>query len=195
MISSVIPRPIALVSTIAADGITNLTPFSWFNGVSADPPIVSLAIGTKRRGAAKDTVNNLRAVGELVIHLVTETMLDPIVVASGEWPAEVDEFEVSRLTPVASKHVRPPRVAESPLAMECLLEQIVAVSDTSLVLARVIGIEVDERVLRDGMPAPDLLAPVSRLGGELYATLGTLVARRRPSIETPAADPLNRKTR
>lgn len=195
MISSVIPRPIALVSTIAADGITNLTPFSWFNGVSADPPIVSLAIGTKRRGAAKDTVNNLRAVGELVIHLVTETMLDPIVVASGEWPAEVDEFGVSRLTPVASKHVRPPRVAESPLAMECLLEQIVAVSDTSLVLARVIGIEVDERVLRDGMPAPDLLAPVSRLGGELYATLGTLVARRRPSIETPAADPLNRKTR
>lgn len=184
MISSVVPRPIALVSTLSADGIANLAPFSWFNGVSSEPPLVSLAIGTKRKGVLKDTLNNLRARGELVIHLVNEAMLDPMVIASGEWPAEESELDIARFTPVPARFVAPPRVAESPLAFECRLEQIVEVGDppTSLVLARVLGIEVEETVLRDGRPAPDLLQPISRLGGDLYATLGTLLTRERPVV-------------
>ena len=185
MIGSVIPRPIALVSTISAAGVANLAPFSWFNGVSADPPLLSIAIGTKRRGVIKDTVNNLRENGELVIHLVTEAMLDPMVIASGEWPAESSEFDLARFTRVASRHVAPPRVAESPLAFECRVESIVEIGEpvTSLVLARVLGIEVDESVMRDGLPAPDLLQPIARLGGDLYATLGTLLSRTRPAGE------------
>lgn len=183
MISSIVPRPIALVSTISAAGVPNLAPFSWFNGVSSEPPLVSLAIGTRRKGLLKDTINNLNEVGELVIHLVTESMLDPMVLASGEWDPEVNEIDLARLTPVAATHVRPWRVIESPLAFECVLERIVPIGDppTSLVLARVLGIEVHEAVLRDGLPAPELLQPVSRLGGDLYATLGTLLDRKRPA--------------
>lgn len=188
MISSVIPRPIALVSTIGHEGV-NLTPFSWFNGVSADPPLVSLAIGTKRRGVIKDTVDNLEANGELVIHLVTEAMLDPMVLTSGEWPPNVDELRLARFTPLPSRRVKPPRVAESPLAMECRLERIVRIGEpaTSLVLARVIGIEIDEELLREGFPDPAMLRPVSRLGGDLYATLGTLLRRKRPTTDVPPA--------
>lgn len=190
MISSVIPRPIALVSTVSGDGVVNLAPFSWFNGVASEPPLVSLAIGTKRRGVLKDTLNNLRTTGELVIHLVNESMLDPMVIASGEWPADQSELDLARFTAVPSRHVAPPRIAESPLAFECRLERVVELGEppTSLVLARVLGIEVQDSTMRGGLPAPDLLQPVSRLGGDLYATLGTLLMRARPVVGN--ADPL-----
>lgn len=188
MISSVVPRPIALVSTIGPHGV-NLAPFSWFNGVSSDPPLVSLAIGTKRRGVIKDTIANLEQTPELVIHVVTEAMLDPMVLASGEWPSEVDELELARFTATPARLVAPPRVLESPVAMECRVEQIVRIGEpaTSLVLARVLAIDVDDRVVRDGHLDPELLRPVSRLGGDFYATLGTLLTRKRPSTDTPPA--------
>lgn len=181
MIRSIIPRPIALVSTLSESGTLNLAPFSFFNGVSADPPIVSLAIAS-RRGRLKDTVANVRHRRELVVNLVTEQMLDPMVIASGEWEPEVDEFALSRLHPVQSDLVAPPRVSESPLSFECRLESIVEIGDgaASIILARIVGLHVDEAIIRDGFPAPDLLQPIARLGGGAYATLGTLLDRARP---------------
>ena len=110
MISSVIPRPIAFVSTISEKGITNLAPFSYFNAVSSRPPILSIAIGPKRGGVVKDTLANIEATKELVVNVVTEGIAQLMVKTSGEWDPDISEFEVSGLTPVESTTVKPPRV-------------------------------------------------------------------------------------
>ena len=184
MISSVVPRPIALVSTLSSAGVANLAPFSFFNGVTASPPIISLAISSKRHGVLKDTVRNVRGSGELVVNVVSESMAEPMVLCSGEWEPEESEFALSGLTPLASKLVEPPRVAESPLSMECRLMQIVPVGEpeVSLILAEVVLLHVDERILTNGLPDPAKLRPLARLGGSGYAQLGELLEIQRPDV-------------
>lgn len=184
MIASIVPRPIAFVSTISSDGIVNLAPFSYFNGVSASPPIVSIAIGSKRGGVLKDTLRNIESTNELVVNIVTESMAEAMVKCSGEWPSDVNEFDISGLTPLPSIRVRPPRVAESPLSMECRLVQIVRVGEpsTAIVLAEVQLMHADESVLTNGLPDPEKLRPLARLGGDLYASLGEFRSIPRPVI-------------
>lgn len=183
MISSVIPRPIAWVSTISADGVPNLAPFSYFNGVCSDPPTVTIAIGRKRGGVKKDTLANIEETGELVINLVSEPMLQKMVLTSGEYEPDVDEFEVAQLTRVASTIVKPPRVDEAQLSFESRLVQVIEVGKqpTALVLAELIAVHCDEEILDSaGFPDAAKLAPVSRLGGQWYATLGDLKRVDRP---------------
>lgn len=181
IIGSVIPRPIAFVSTISADGVPNLAPFSYFNAVSATPPILAIAVGS-RRGQKKDTVANLEANGELVINLVSEELARPMVLTSGDWPAGKSEFEIAGLTPVASDLVRPPRVAESPVGFECRVSQILQVGETSLVLAEVFRMHVKDEVLTNGLPDPRKVRPLARLGGDAYAKLGEIIEIARPKV-------------
>jgi len=183
MISSVVPRPIAWVSTLSKEGVCNLAPFSYFNGVCSDPPIVSIAIGRKRGGVKKDTLTNIEETGELVINVVSASLLERMVATSGEYAPEVDEFEVAGLTPVPSSMVQPPRVREALLSFEAKLVRVVEVGaqPTGLVLAELIAVHCDDSILdAGGFPDPSKLNPISRLGGQYYANLGELTVIDRP---------------
>lgn len=133
MVGLIVPRPIAFVSTISADGVRNLAPFSFFTGISANPPVICfspMVRGTD--GSRKDTLRNVEAVKEFVVNVVSEEFAEKMNVCSTEFPADVDEFEMSGLTPVASDLVKPPRVQESHISMECRLVEIVEVSSKPL---------------------------------------------------------------
>jgi len=181
MIASIVPRPIALVSTISPEGIVNLAPFSYFTGISSTPPIVAIAVGAGRNGR-KDTARNLELTKEMVVNVVTEELSKPMVLTSGDWPPERSEFDVAGLHPIPCDLVRPPRVAESPLAMECKVTQIVSVGPdpTDLVLGEIVRIHAKEEILTHGLPDPRKLRPLARLGGDLYARLGETMDLPRP---------------
>lgn len=186
LIASVVPRPIAWVSTRSKEGVVNLAPFSYFSGVCAAPLVVSIACGTRRGGAVKDTLANVEATGELVINVVTESLIDTMVHTSGEYSPEVDELAAAGLSAAPSRTVAPPRVGESPLQLECRLHRLVPVGDppATLVLAEVVWIHVAEEVLTEGRPDAEKLRPLGRLGGDQYAGLGRVVERKRPRVET-----------
>jgi flavin reductase (DIM6/NTAB) family NADH-FMN oxidoreductase RutF len=179
MISLIVPRPIAFVTSVSQTGHANLAPFSFFNGVSSHPPIVMIAVGGRKDGR-KDTWNNIEATGEFVVNVVVPEIVDAMVLASRDYPPEVDEIAVTGLTPVPSRTVKPPRIAESPVQMECRLEKLVEVAGTAVILGRVLLYHVQDTLLEDGAVAPDKLRPVARLGGDLYAHLGEIFAKPRP---------------
>ncbi|MCH7527529.1 MAG: flavin reductase family protein, partial [Planctomycetes bacterium] len=132
LLSCVLPRPIAFVSTLSAEGIPNLAPFSFFNGLGSNPPAVMFSPCTRADGTEKDTVNNLRVRPEFVVNVVPDGIREAMNQASAQYPSEVNEFEAAGFTPLASKLVAPPRVAESPVHMECKLVQIVSVGEGPL---------------------------------------------------------------
>lgn len=181
LISAVVPRPIAFVSTIGADGVTNLAPFSYFNAVSSEPPLVAIAIND-RTDDPKDTLRNIRETGEFVVNVVSEPLLDAMVRTAGNWPRGTSEFGAAGLTPAPSERVRPPYVAESPLQLECRLHREVPLGGSYLVVGEVVFARVRDDVLTEGRVDPAKLAPVGRLGGELYAPLGPVLKRARPKV-------------
>ncbi len=181
----IVPRPIAFVTTVDAAGRVNAAPFSWFSGLSSRPPLVGISI-TSRGGEPKDTLRNLRATGELVVNVVTEAMAAQIVEASGDWPADVDELKLTGLTALPADLVRPPRVAESPVNLECRLEREIALGESTLVVAAVLRGHVRDDVLTDGRVDVTKLRPLARLGGDGYAALGALTRHPRPKVERGA---------
>jgi flavin reductase (DIM6/NTAB) family NADH-FMN oxidoreductase RutF len=178
MIGTIVPRPIAFVSSLDGHGVRNLAPFSYFTAVSADPPVVLFCPSVRRddpqRGlvAHKDTLLNVIATREFVINVVTEAIVDKMNLTSAQVPPEVDEFELAGLTPLPSELVKPPRVAESPVQMECRLRQIVEVSDRpaggSIVLGEVLRFHVREDLVENFRVDPEKLAAVGRMGGPTY---------------------------
>ncbi|MCL4402873.1 MAG: flavin reductase family protein [Acidobacteria bacterium] len=173
MVGAIVPRPIAFVSTISPEGILNLAPFSFFTGVSADPPVICFCPMVRASdGKRKDTLHNIQATGEFVVNIVSEDFAAQMNATAAEFPPAVDEFEVSGLTPIASDLVRPPRVAESRVQMECRLMQMVEISPRPLGAHIVIG-EVIRFHVRDGLMDnfkihPDALAAIGRMGGPTY---------------------------
>ena len=181
LISAVVPRPIAFVSSQGLSGNTNLAPFSYFNAIASEPPLVAIAIGD-RADDPKDTLRNIRETQEFVVNVVSEPLLDAMVRTAGEWPRGVSEFGPAGLTPVPSERVRPPYVAESPLQLECRLHREIALGNSILVVGEVVLARVRDDVMTDGRVDPAKLAPVGRLGGELYAPLGPVLKRARPKV-------------
>jgi flavin reductase (DIM6/NTAB) family NADH-FMN oxidoreductase RutF len=181
MIGMIVPRPIAFVSTVDAAGIRNLAPFSYFTACSSNPPVVCFctAVRTGPR-PYKDTLLNVEATGEFVVNIVSEDIAAQMNLTSADVPPEIDEFELSGLTPIASDLVKPPRVAESKVQMECRLHQIVRVGDQPgggiLVLGEVLRFHVLESLFNDKMGDqnggykidPDKLNAVGRMGGPVY---------------------------
>jgi flavin reductase (DIM6/NTAB) family NADH-FMN oxidoreductase RutF len=187
MIGSIVPRPIAFVSTRSPEGVGNLAPFSFFNGVSSDPPCVSIAVTRRADGAKKDTLLNVERTGELVICTVADWMAEPMNQCSADYPSGVDEMEAVGLTPLPSVRVRPPRVAESPVHMECRVEQLVEVGPprlggSTLVIARIELMHVHAPALRDGRIVFDELRPVSRIAGDGYALPPETFTLKRPKL-------------
>lgn len=155
----VVPRPIAWVSTRSADGIDNLAPHSFFTVACVRPPILQFTSVGK-----KDSLRNAEATGEFVINLAPESLFEQINATGTDFPAEISEFAAVGLTPEPSTKVSPPRVAESPVALECRLHSTVELGDSTVVFGEVVHASVDEAVLVDGHPAMELLRPLSRLG-------------------------------
>jgi len=181
IISAVVPRPIAFVSTVSAGGVPNLAPFSYFNAVATEPPLVAIAIAD-RPDDPKDTLRNIRDTREFVVNVVSEPLLDAMVSTAGEWPRSTSEFGPSGLTPAASDRVQPPYVAESPLQLECRLYREVPLGNSLLVVGEVVLARARDDVLTEGRVDPEKLKPVARLGGELYAPLGPVLKRPRPKV-------------
>lgn len=152
MIGAVSPRPIAFVSTIDTEGVANLAPFSFFNAFSSKPPIVGFACSIRTNdGTSKDTLANVREVGECVINIVNYSFVRQMTLTAVGYPKGVNEFEKSGLTPLESDLVRPFRVKESPIQMECRVEQILPLSDEKgggiLVLCRILRMHINENIL------------------------------------------------
>ncbi|GAB4177914.1 MAG: flavin reductase family protein [Calditrichia bacterium] len=180
IVGSIVPRPIAFVSTRSSDGSLNLAPFSYFNGVSSKPPTVSISIMQKfSDSGTKDTLRNILDTGEFVVNIVTEDIVEAMNETATEFPADVNEFEISGLTPISSELVSPPRVKESPIQMECTLFHHVQVGDGSpgsatLVIGEVKLFHVRQDLLYNGKIDIRKLKPVGRLAGGEYTRLGEL---------------------
>lgn len=178
----IVPRPIAFITTVNPAGRPNAAPFSFFTGLTSRPPLLGVSINL-RAGRPKDTLRNLRDSGEFVVNVVTEAMAEPIVRASGDWPAEVDELALTGLTPEPADLVRPPRVAESPVSLECRLHLEVPLGDTVFVVGEILRARVREELFTDGQVDIRKLKPLARLGGDGYARLGELLQLSRPKVD------------
>jgi len=184
LISAIVPRPIALTSTVDDEGGRNLAPFSFFMGVSSVPPVLAISTVSRRSGEKKDTLRNVEANGEFVVNVVSSSMAEAMNLCSADYPHGQDEFEHAGLTPVPSLRVAVPRVGESPVQMECRLERILEIGaqPAYLILGEVLLFHVREDVLRDGRIDVRELRPLARLGGSEYAKVGEVFSMARPVV-------------
>ena len=178
----VVPRPIGWISTCSARGTVNLAPYSFFNAVSDDPPVVMFSSGGR-----KDSVTNAEATGEFVCSIVSEELMNAMNDTSFAHPPEVSEFDAAQLETAESRLVRPPRVAAAPAALECVVSEIRPVKDRTgadtgnwLVFGEVVGVHIDGSVMRDGFVDFSAMQPVARLGYMDYATGFDVVTMNRP---------------
>ena len=150
LVSTIQPRPIAWVTTQDVDGSVNAAPFSFFNAVSGDPPVVAIGIGGRGPGDVKDTGGNIRRTGEFVVNLVSYDLREQMNVTAIDFPKEVDELKEAGLTTTASAKVKPPRITEAPVALECERLVIVDVGiDRSVVLGKVVAVYVRDDCVLD----------------------------------------------
>lgn len=185
LIGSIIPRPVAVVSTQSADGIVNIAPFSFFNIVSSEPVILSLAI-QRKEGELKDTARNLLATKEAVVHILDQTNVQEANKTAALLPADQSELTVSGFTTTTSKMIAVPGLKEASVRLETILHQHVPIkkdqqTTADLLLLEVVGYQIAEHVYQDGKIDPHALQAVSRLAGNSYATIGEIFDIKRPS--------------
>ncbi len=165
--SVVVPRPIAWISSTSADGVDNLAPHSFFTIASVNPPIVQFtSVGRK------DSVRNIEATGEFVVSFTPEHLFEAVNATGTNFPPDVSEFDAAGLTREPSATVRPPRVLESPVALECRLHLLQDMGDCTLVFGEVLHAVVSEEMLDGALPSIDALRPLSRLGKNEWGTAG-----------------------
>jgi flavin reductase (DIM6/NTAB) family NADH-FMN oxidoreductase RutF len=185
MIGSVVPRPIAFVSTMSADGHLNLAPFSYFTAITSSPPTICFAPGRRGPdGTRKDTLVNIEATGEFVVNVVTEAIGAAMNETAADFPPDIDEFDVAGLTPAASRVVAPPRVAESPINMECKVYDILHIGPDgtgggALVIGEIVMFHIADELHDDGRIKIHDLKPLGRLAGTEYTTLGSIISMKR----------------
>ncbi len=186
LIGSVQPRPIAWVSSVDANGVPNLAPYSFFTAVCSDPPTIIFCPGVRRQtGLPKDSLLNVRETGEFVVNIVTESLAEKMNITSTELDHDVNEFEYAGVQPAESVMVNVPRVAESPIAIECKLDQIVTISDQPgggfIVVGRVVYMHINDDVYIPDFKIDTLkVQPVGRLAGPGYTKVNDLFEMPRP---------------
>jgi len=188
MIGSVVPRPIAWVSSIDAAGVRNLAPFSYFMAIGHEPPSIAFSVGPRGGDTGggmgkKDTLANVEAMREFVVNVVDDDTAERMNVTSGDYGSEVDEFAVARLTPAPSVKVKVPRVAEAPVNLECRLNQVVVIGKHNLVIGEIVQFHIRDDVYdaRTGRLDMHKLRPIGRLAGNLYSHIHQIVEMKRPS--------------
>lgn len=182
----VVPRPIAFVSSVSADGIVNLAPFSFFNAMAYDPATIVLGISRSAGWKAKDTLANIEATGEFVVSVVVDDIAEAMNSTAAEFPADVDEFEIAGLTAKPSEIVRAPLVAESPVNMECRLNQVVNVgSDNNhgIVIGEILLMHIRDDIINGHRINHSLLKPVGRLAGNMYCKTDDVYEMVRPQYD------------
>ena len=170
--SLVVPRPIGWIGTRRADGTNNLAPFSFFNVVSSDPPVVLFSAGS-HQDRPKDSAALAERSGEFTVNIVSEVVVEAMSVTSGSFRAEDDEFAIAGLTAVSGHRVDAPLVAESPANLECRVRQIIDIGENGrsrIVVGDVLTIHVDDHVLDGSRVDNDALRAVGRMAGNTYIT-------------------------
>jgi flavin reductase (DIM6/NTAB) family NADH-FMN oxidoreductase RutF len=186
LVGAVLPRPIAFISTLGQDGVYNLAPYSFFIPVSMRPVLLGIGIGRKRDGSKKDTLVNIEWGKDFVVNLVTEALAEAMNQTAGEYPKDVDEFQVAGLTPIKADRVKSPRVAESPVNMECRLHQILGFGDSprlnEFVLGEVLQIHVKDEYWVNGEIQSTKLKAIGRMGGDFYSRTTDVFEMKRPVV-------------
>jgi flavin reductase (DIM6/NTAB) family NADH-FMN oxidoreductase RutF len=179
--SCVVPRPIGWISTISADGIDNLAPYSQFQNLNFDPPYVMFSAGQKTTGGRKDTVVNIEATGEFVYNMATYDLRDAVNRSAGEVPPDVDEFELAGVTKAPSVRVKPCRVAESPIQFECRYHQTLRLpgngpmGSVDIIIGRVVLVHIKDDVIGpDGRLDILKIRPLARLGYYDYTSVESI---------------------
>jgi len=181
---AVIPRPIGWISSISEDGIPNLAPFSFFNAVGDDPPHVMFST-VRPNNTNKDTLNNVLATKQFVVNMVTEDTVERMNTTSQVIPSNESEFELAGLTPIPSVKVKPFRVKESPITMECELVHHYTLENNkyggaTILVGKIVMFHVDESVLMDNYKINlETYKPVARLAGSNYCKLGEIFSIKR----------------
>ena len=192
-LNAVAPRPIAWVSTISKSGEKNLAPFSFFNVVCVNPPMLGFAPSMRppqksdgTAGIPKDTLRNIRETGEFVVNVVTYELAEAMNLSSGDYDAATSEFDVAKLDSAPSRVVRPPRVAHSPVSFECKLNQILEFNPGpdggSWVIGEVVSIHVNEAHMKEGRLDRNSLDLVGRMGGMQYSRTTQRFEMVRPKV-------------
>jgi len=180
------PRPIGWISTVSADGLANVAPYSFFNGVASNPPQVMYSTSGTQPHGPKDTLTNIRATCEFVVNVATWELREAMNITSQASLPEEDEFALAGLTPAPSRLVKPPRIGESPISMECRLTNIVDLLTNNpdqpnvMVIGHVVGMHIDQAILTDGLIDNAKLNLISRLGYKDYARVENVFSMNRP---------------
>lgn len=178
IVGCVVPRPVAWITTIDSNGRVNAAPFSSYNYVATDPPILAINVAT-RGGTMKDTARNIGETGEFVVNVATEATLDKMHATAAEYPPEISEVEELGLELLPSTHVDVPRIACSPVQMECKLEQVLPLGrgTNTLYLGEVVAFHLSREIFDGRRVDSARMRPVARLGGPFYAGLGEIFHR------------------
>ncbi|MHA7967034.1 flavin reductase family protein [Paenibacillus sp. CAU 1782] len=185
LIGSILPRPIALVTTLSEDGVLNAAPFSFFNIVSANPPMIAVSV-QRKDGGPKDTARHAMHRGQFVVHIADESYIEAVNKTAAPVPPEVSEVELAGLMPVASSTIEVPGVQEARIRMECVLERSLPLGGQGgepacdLLIGRVTAFHVAEELYHEGRIDAAKLQPVGRMAGNDYARLGDTFTLIRP---------------
>lgn len=188
LIGSILPRPIAFVSSISADGIPNLAPYSFFTAISSKPPVIGFSPARKGpEGGKKDTLANIEETGEFVVNVVTRDIAEPMNDTAVAFPPEVNEFEEVGLTATPAEIVNVPMVKESPIHLECKLHKVIEVGVQGagggfFVMGEVVLFQVADELISEGRIDTGKLDPIGRLAGLEYTTLGERFTMERKNI-------------
>ncbi|MGM0876364.1 MAG: flavin reductase family protein [Bacillota bacterium] len=184
LIGSTIPRPIAFVTTKAKNGTLNGAPFSYFNIVSSNPPMISLSI-QRKEGSQKDTARNIIETKEFVVHIVDEHNVEKVNITAANLPPEQSEIELVNLTPIKSTKISVPGIEEAKIRLECYLERSIELGgldspSCDLIIGKVVHFHIENEIYENGRINPRGLGAVSRLAGDHYAKIGEIFSIARP---------------
>lgn len=185
LIGTIVPRPVAFVTSVAEDGTVNGAPFSYFNIVSSNPPMISVAV-QRQNGEEKDTARNIKQRKEFVVHIVDEDNVEKINKTAASLPADVSEVEQARLTLAESKVISTPGIKEAKVRFECVLETALELGEngevgTDLLIGKIVQYHIDDKIYENnGRIDIEELGAVSRLAGNYYAKIGEMFEIVRP---------------
>ncbi|GAB6072058.1 flavin reductase family protein [Venenivibrio stagnispumantis] len=172
MISTIVPRPIAWVSTVSKEGIYNIAPFSFYMGISSSPPLIAISIGKKNDITKKDTWKNIEEVGDFVINIVDYDLVEKMNITALPFDEHIDEFKEAGLTPIKSDIVKSPRIAESPINIECKKFAIIEIADMGLIIGEILRYHIrDDLINEKGYVDTSKLKIVGRLGSADYCLI------------------------
>jgi flavin reductase (DIM6/NTAB) family NADH-FMN oxidoreductase RutF len=193
LVDTIIPRPIAFISTLSENGTVNVAPYSFFNGVSSNPPAIMFSIAFKADGTKKDTLRNIEQTGEFVVNTVGEWMAEAMNHCSADYPYGVSEVAQVGLTSIPSLVVAPPRIKESPVHLECRLIGLHQVGQqeagaATVVIGEIVRFHIHKPALISGRVLAEELKPIARLGGVRYAALESAFELPRPQLTAEACN-------